>query len=174
LNQWGGTGNGGGAGSDSGRDFRWAEGGLGDAGGNRGSLPTGRDARMLVREDGVSVGTVGGGRLEADAQRVAGEVARARQPQLIHFSPTAQNALDHGVLCGGEVSLFVEPVLPGPDAQVFGEMLRMLRERIPGLEAVRLSGGGSVRRLVKGVAGPAVGTLRSAALDQRVSERLIV
>ena len=36
-----------------------------------GSLPTGRNARMLVFADGASLGTVGGGRLEAEAQQAA-------------------------------------------------------------------------------------------------------
>ena len=138
-----------------------------------GSLPTGRNARMLVRADGSSVGTVGGGRMEAEVQQVAGEVIRELLPRLIHFSLTAQDALEDGLLCGGEASFYVEPVLPGTARETFQEILRLVKEKTPGLEAVRLSEAGPVQRLVVGKDSPSVGTLGSKALDREISERVV-
>lgn len=132
-----------------------------------GSLPTGRHARMLVYADGTSAGTVGGGRMEGEAQAAALEVIREGKPRLIHFALTAEDALADGLLCGGQATFFVEP-LDGADAAPFAAMQRLVETGGSGVEAVRLVEGEAVRRLVVREDGTAVGTLGSAPLDQAV------
>jgi len=137
-----------------------------------GSLPTPRNARMLVHEDGSIVGTVGGGRMEAEAQEAAAAVIQAQQPRLIRFSLTAQDVLGDGLLCGGQATFFVEPVLPTTPVETFVEMQELLGARAPGVEAVRLAEEGPVRRLAARADGASAGSLGSAELDQAVLKKV--
>jgi xanthine dehydrogenase accessory factor len=85
----------------------------------RGSTP-GREAmRLLVLEDGTFLGTVGGGCLEADVYEAAKEVIRDEMTRTLSFRLTEFGAPDSGLLCGGEVTVFVEPITT-PTLWIFG------------------------------------------------------
>lgn len=87
--------------------------------GTRGSTP-GREAmRLLVLEDGTFLGTVGGGCLEAEVYEAAKEVIRDEAPRTLAFRLTEFGSPDSGLLCGGEVTVFVEPITT-PSLWVFG------------------------------------------------------
>jgi xanthine dehydrogenase accessory factor len=135
-----------------------------------GSIPTGRQARMLVFADGSIVGTVGGGRMEGEARETALAVIEAGKSRLIYFALTAQAALEDGLLCGGQATFFVEP-LDSKQAANFSRIRQLLEEGKPGVEAVRLSEGEEVRRLVVGIDGGRVGTLGEKRLDDAVLEQ---
>ena len=66
--------------------------------------------RLLVLEDGTFLGTVGGGCLEAEVYDTALEVLRTEQPRTLQFRLTEHDSPDSGLLCGGEVTVFVEPI----------------------------------------------------------------
>ena len=136
-----------------------------------GSIPTGRQARMLVFADGSIAGTVGGGRMEGEARETALAVIEAGKSRLIHFALTAQAALEDGLLCGGEATFFVEP-LDATQAAGFSRIRQLLEEGESGLEAVRLSEGKEVGRLVAWADGDLVGTLGEKRLDDAVLEQL--
>ncbi len=87
--------------------------------GTRGSTP-GREAmRLLVLEDGTFLGTVGGGCLEAEVYEAALEVIRTERPRSLQFRLTEFESPDSGLLCGGEVTIFVEPITT-PALWIFG------------------------------------------------------
>src|SRR6478735_7155512 len=86
----------------------------------RGSIPSYESAKMLVREDGSIVGTIGGGCVEAEVWNVAREVMETEKPRHLHFSLGQDAAYDSGLICGGQLDIFVEPVLPQPAAFIFG------------------------------------------------------
>ena len=74
---------------------------------------------MLVHPDGAIVGTVGGGELE---NRVIAEARQAivdGQPRLLEYNMSDPARGDPGV-CGGQVEVFVEPLLPKPTLVVIG------------------------------------------------------
>jgi xanthine dehydrogenase accessory factor len=75
--------------------------------------------RLLVLEDGTFLGTVGGGCLEAEVYDAALEVIKEELPRTIKFRLTESDAFDSGLLCGGEVSIFIEPVTT-PSLWIFG------------------------------------------------------
>jgi xanthine dehydrogenase accessory factor len=77
---------------------------------SRGSLPMSKKAKMLVREDGRIVGTVGGGCLEGDVWAEARQVLESGQASLQHFILTEKHAGEDGLNCGGNVEIFTEPV----------------------------------------------------------------
>jgi xanthine dehydrogenase accessory factor len=74
----------------------------------RGSTPQQRGAKMLFFQNGQAVGTVGGGCIEAEVWAEAREAMRSGKSQLHHFSLTADEASEEGMVCGGTMDIFVE------------------------------------------------------------------
>ncbi len=85
-----------------------------------GSIPSFESAKMLVREDGTIVGTVGGGCVEADVWAAAREVIETEKPKHLTFTLGHDASYDTGLICGGQLNVFVEPVIPSPRAFIFG------------------------------------------------------
>ncbi|MBL8230345.1 MAG: XdhC family protein [Bryobacterales bacterium] len=85
-----------------------------------GSIPSYQSAKLLVREDGSMVGTIGGGCVEAEVWNVAREVMETEKPRHLTFSLGQDAAYDNGLICGGQLNVFVEPVMPQPFAHIFG------------------------------------------------------
>jgi xanthine dehydrogenase accessory factor len=85
-----------------------------------GSIPSYESSRMLVREDGSIAGTIGGGCVEADVWAAAKEVIESEQPRKMTFNLNNDAEYDVGLICGGTVEIFVEPVLPQPKLYIFG------------------------------------------------------
>ena len=86
----------------------------------RGSIPSYESAKLLVREDGSMIGTIGGGCVEAEVWNAAREVMETEKPRHLSFNLGQDAAYDNGLICGGQLDVFVEPVLPQPGAFVFG------------------------------------------------------
>jgi len=80
----------------------------------RGSTPQRVGARLLLRDDGSTLGTLGGGCIEADVLRVAGEMMASRQARVLDFTLTEDVAVDYGLACGGTERILVDPTLTGP------------------------------------------------------------
>jgi xanthine dehydrogenase accessory factor len=85
-----------------------------------GSIPSYESAKLLVREDGSMVGTIGGGCVEAEVWNAAREVMETERPKHLNFSLGQDAAYDNGLICGGQLSVFVEPVVPPPRVFIFG------------------------------------------------------
>ncbi|MFQ5740124.1 MAG: XdhC family protein [Acidobacteriota bacterium] len=85
-----------------------------------GSAPRKDNAKMLIREDGSSLGSVGGGCVEAEIWQVAQKVMRTGQPDLLKYHLTDEDVEEQGLVCGGSVELFVEPILSDPKAIILG------------------------------------------------------
>ncbi len=75
----------------------------------RGSSPREVGARMLVRPDGATDGTVGGGCGEAEVWRAALEVIEDEQPRMVVVDLTNEIAMSSDGVCGGILDIFVEP-----------------------------------------------------------------
>jgi xanthine dehydrogenase accessory factor len=86
----------------------------------QGSIPSYESSKILIRDDGSIVGTVGGGCVEAEVWSVAQEVMREEKPRRLHFSLNTQPEYDNGLICGGSLDIFVEPILATPTAYIFG------------------------------------------------------
>jgi xanthine dehydrogenase accessory factor len=85
-----------------------------------GSIPSFQTAKLLVREDGSLVGTIGGGCVEAEVWNAAREVIETGKPRNMNFSLGQDAAYDNGLICGGQLQVFVECINPQPAALVFG------------------------------------------------------
>jgi len=85
-----------------------------------GSIPSYESSRMLVREDGSIAGTIGGGCVEADVWAAAKEVMQKEAPRKMVFNLNNEASYDNGLICGGTLEVFVEPILPQPTVYLFG------------------------------------------------------
>lgn len=86
----------------------------------RGSIPSFKSAKMLVREDGSTAGTIGGGCVEAEVWQAAREVIAAEKPRTLKFDLNQDPKYDTGLVCGGTLEIFIEPVLPPALLYIFG------------------------------------------------------
>src|ERR1700738_2240513 len=85
-----------------------------------GSIPSFESSRMLVREDGTISGTIGGGCVEAEGWSAAKDVMQKEAPRKMVFNLNNEASYDNGLICGGTLEVFVEPILPQPMLYLFG------------------------------------------------------
>ncbi len=86
----------------------------------RGSIPSFQTAKMLVRDDGSIAGTIGGGCVEAEVWQAAREVMEEEKPRTLTFNLNNNPKYDTGLVCGGTLEIFIEPVLPPALLYIFG------------------------------------------------------
>ncbi len=82
-----------------------------------GSSPQKEGAKMLVREDASIVGTLGGGCIEAEVIQEALIAIKDGTPRTIPFELTEKEG---GLVCGGKVLVYIEPVIPEPRLIILG------------------------------------------------------
>jgi xanthine dehydrogenase accessory factor len=75
---------------------------------------------MLIRDDGSIAGTIGGGCVEAEVWQAAREVIAQEKPRTLTFDLNQDPKYDTGLVCGGTLEIFIEPVLPVPLLYIFG------------------------------------------------------
>jgi xanthine dehydrogenase accessory factor len=156
-----------------------------------GSTPRAPGARMIVFPGGRSEGTVGGGRVEQEAIEAAIATLDDQRPKYLEFKLTQEL----GMCCGGQVGLFIEPLVIAPRLIVFGAghvgtalcrmaaqagfVVHVADEREELLVAARLP---EARALHEDFADPAIPFSREAfvmvtthdhALDQKLVERAL-
>src|ERR1700704_3260002 len=86
----------------------------------RGSTPQRVGAKMLVFADGRIVGTIGGGCYENDAFWKAREAITSRRPELVHYELDDDFAQETGLICGGQMDVYIEPIEPSPELYIVG------------------------------------------------------
>jgi xanthine dehydrogenase accessory factor len=87
---------------------------------SRGSTPQRVGAKMLVFADGRTVGTIGGGCYENDAFWKARDVLATRRPVMLHYDLNDDFAEESGLICGGQMDVFIEPIEPAPRLYIVG------------------------------------------------------
>ncbi len=85
-----------------------------------GASPAKVGAQMVLLADDTTAGTVGGGKLEAAIIAEARAALKDGQPRLKHYRLTEEGNDAVGVLCGGEVRVFIQPFLPPPKLVIVG------------------------------------------------------
>ena len=86
---------------------------------SRGSAPRKAGAKMLIKNDGTSIGTVGGGGVEKRVRERAIEVMNSGEPQVVHFDLSGKGE-GAAMICGGQMDVFLEPILSPPTLYLFG------------------------------------------------------
>ncbi len=128
-----------------------------------GSAPRAVGAKYLVKEDGTSLGSIGGGCVEAEVWQEAQKVIEKREGRVLHFELTSEQLAEGGLVCGGNIDIFLEP-LREDFLSIYQEAMKM---RLGGGSAILatlvsvdgdfLKGGGS-KVLIK-TSGEKVGSL---------------
>ena len=86
----------------------------------QGSTPQRVGAKMLVFPDGRTVGTIGGGCYENDAFWKAKEAIQSRKPLLVKYDLNDDFAQENGLVCGGQMQVYIEPLEATPRLYVIG------------------------------------------------------
>ena len=86
----------------------------------RGATPKKNLAKMLIDEDGALFGSIGGGAPEAEAVREARETIRSGEPGLVTFDLKSKDPEENAFVCGGNMEIYLEPVVPDPMLYIFG------------------------------------------------------
>ena len=85
-----------------------------------GSTPQKAGAKMVVHADGRIVGTIGGGCVEAEMTWRARQAIEERRCQTASYELTAEQAGEDGLICGGRMEVFIEPIEGSPTLCLFG------------------------------------------------------
>jgi xanthine dehydrogenase accessory factor len=75
-----------------------------------GSAPRAVGAKYLIKQDGTSLGSIGGGCVEAEVWQEAQEVAEHGEGKVLHFELTSEQLAEGGLVCGGNIDIFLEPL----------------------------------------------------------------
>ena len=81
--------------------------------GRTGSAPRAEGAKYLIKGDGTSIGSVGGGCVEAEVWQEAQKVIEKGRGGILHFNLTSEQVAEGGLICGGNIDIFLEPVKEG-------------------------------------------------------------
>src|SRR5262245_66625790 len=85
-----------------------------------GSTPQKAGAKIVVYADGRIVGTIGGGCVEAEMTWRARQAIESGRPQLADYDLTPEQAGEDGLVCGGRMQVFIEPIEGTPVLCLFG------------------------------------------------------
>jgi len=75
-----------------------------------GSAPRAIGAKYLIRGDGTSSGSIGGGCVEAEVWQEAQKVMEKGGGKVLHFDLTPELLAEGGLICGGNINIFLEPI----------------------------------------------------------------
>jgi xanthine dehydrogenase accessory factor len=106
----------------------------------RGSTPQKAGAGMLVFADGSQAGTLGGGCVEAEVKRHALATAHAGTAEVKTFQLDSDYGWDDGLICGGRMSVLIDPLRPGADPAYFERARRLVDRGAGCLEAIVFDG----------------------------------
>jgi xanthine dehydrogenase accessory factor len=123
----------------------------------QGSAPRTAGTRMIVASDGRTVGTIGGGLLEARVIEAAEDVRSSHHPQVVPFDMAQSELATMDMVCGGRLEVLLEIIDPGtpaaavlkgwrnaqsgPDRCFFLTELRFAGDRLEGLGHALLKNG---------------------------------
>jgi xanthine dehydrogenase accessory factor len=102
----------------------------------RGSTPQKAGAAMLVFADGSQAGTLGGGCVEAEVKRRAIAILASGRPEIVSFQLDSDYGWDDGLICGGRMTVLVEPLATRADAAYYEHLDQALRSGLGCCEAV--------------------------------------
>lgn len=85
-----------------------------------GSTPQRTGAKMLVFADGRTIGTIGGGCYENDALGKAREAIASGTPSLVKYDLNDDFVQESGLICGGQMEVYIDPIAPTPALYVIG------------------------------------------------------
>jgi len=110
-----------------------------------GSSPRGVGAKFLVPKDSPTIGSIGGGCLEAEVWQGAMDSINHARSSLMRFRLDNDNMADSGLICGGTVSILIEPLqsAEGSQLDIYQKIKEMREQGKRGILASVVSRGGT-------------------------------
>ncbi|MBM4323093.1 MAG: XdhC family protein [Deltaproteobacteria bacterium] len=103
-----------------------------------GSAPREAGAKYLVKKDGTTIGSIGGGCVEADVWQQAQKAMEKGEGNILHFNLTSEQLAEGGLICGGNIDIFLEPL--GEDSlNIYREINHLRQQGGSGLLATVIS-----------------------------------
>ena len=130
-------------------------------------------AKLLVLDDGSSMGSVSGGCLEADVREAALAVLRGGPPRLLHYETgDDESPWSLGLGCGGTVDVFVRLATDSADTEMVAQVRRQLEGEARFALSTVMAGPSAVgRTLVHTSDGAVFGSTGNSALEADVAQR---
>ncbi|HEV7301813.1 MAG TPA: XdhC/CoxI family protein [Tepidisphaeraceae bacterium] len=122
----------------------------------RGSTPQGAGAKMLCLLNGTTIGTLGGGCVEAEVRRKAMELLNGGQSQLLTFRLDSDYGWDDGLICGGTMDILVHLVRSPTDAAVFAPLADALQQGQPAQLVLPYERNGQASKYIEDLGPPPV------------------
>jgi len=143
-----------------------------------GSTPQKPGAKLLVRDDGSGVGTLGGGCVEGDIWFAAQQLLKSGGvSEMRSYELNEELAAEDGLICGGTMYFLIDPVRQPVDYQIHAVEVVAAYEGGPPVAIVNLmvapdSSGFTVgAKLLVRENGEIVGTLGDSGLDERTARK---
>lgn len=96
---------------------------------HQGSTPRGAGSRMLVLAGGEIIGTIGGGKVEAEVMQTASELFDTKTSQIRSFDLSSRPDLDDlDVICGGQMTILIEYIQAAGNINVFLKLQAALKQ----------------------------------------------
>jgi xanthine dehydrogenase accessory factor len=136
-----------------------------------GSTPAKAGAKAIVEANGSIRGTIGGGRVEAEAQRQAVQAIQHGQPLVFDFQLQGADAEADSPICGGAMRVLVDPTALQHRA-AFAQALAALSQRQRGVLLTTVRGGPPLDVHVRWVTEPKAGDSASLLGSAEAQEAL--
>jgi xanthine dehydrogenase accessory factor len=97
-----------------------------------GSTPRKIGVKAIIEPSGKIRGTVGGGAVESETQRLARQACKTNQPILFDFHMEGKTAAEHDPICGGKMRILIDPAIVG-QKDCYKQAVQVLQERRRGI-----------------------------------------
>lgn len=139
-----------------------------------GSAPREEGAKYLIRKDGPSIGSIGGGCVEADVWQEGQNVIEKGEGKVLHFNLTSEQLAEGGLICGGNIKVLVEP-LREEFLPIYEEIVRIKQKGGSAVLATVISrdgkfpAGNGIKMIIK----PGGEKLGSLFIDNQLEKRIL-
>lgn len=101
----------------------------------KGSTPQKPGSKLLILPDLHNIGTLGGGCVEAEARRQAIGLMQGGVPRLLEFQLDSDYGWDDGLICGGNMKIFIDLPKTQAEAEMFTRIQEFNKEKVPLMSA---------------------------------------
>ncbi|MDE0636770.1 MAG: XdhC family protein [Candidatus Poribacteria bacterium] len=142
----------------------------------KGSTPQKPGAKLLILPDLRNIGTLGGGCVEAEARRQAIGLMQGGEPRLLQFQLDSDYGWDDGLICGGNMKIFIDLPRTRAEAEMFTRLQGLNAEKVPLIFATVVEseqqGVDVGMKMVFAANGERIGTLGNSSLEADVESQI--
>lgn len=142
----------------------------------KGSTPQKPGAKLLILPDLRNIGTLGGGCVEAEARRQAIGLMQDGKPRLLEFQLDSDYGWDDGLICGGNMKIFIDLPKTLGEAQMFNRLQELNAEKIPLMCATVVKSDNLIdnvgRKMIFATNGERIGSLGNTVLEADVETQI--